>query len=113
MATTQPGGVYARLDAKGKVVGYFNGKGQPIDPPKGAAKPAAGDADRTKSTRTEDDGKLPKDYPERERWESVNLTTRAALEGKTDAELVALPGIGTASVAKMREYAKAHPLPAS
>ena len=120
MGETRGGGLYAVRGASG--IKFVDAKGKEIpekDVPEElrvrsptATDEAAGASDGKGSEKAEQTfGELPAGYPGAEAFVTAGLTARAVIEAKTDQELVDLKGIGTATVAKVRDFAKAHPLP--
>lgn len=122
MAESIPGGLYAVKDTSGKVLRYVDAKNEEIAAeklPEGVKKPDGGTAISPTATRTPAAsdageatfGELPAGYPGAQAFVAAGLTTRAAIEGRSDKDLTDLKDIGTATVAKVREFAKNNPLP--
>jgi hypothetical protein len=118
MATTKdlstvPGGLYLSHDG----THFVNASGNQVeekDLPDGLKAPNAPEVtdedDGNGGRQVETFGEFPAGYPGAQAFVAAGLTTRASVEGKSDADLIALKDIGTATVAKVREYAKANAL---
>lgn len=94
MATTQPGGAYKVgdriVDADGKETKKLSEKA----------------AERAAANASTEPTELPEDFPSRDKLVAAGLTTTQAVSAKSDDELVALEGIGEASVKKIRAALK-------
>lgn len=88
MGKIQAGGLYR---VKGKLV---DASGKPVKAEARRAAPAAVSSD------------LPEEFPGREHLIAAGLTTVAAVGAKSDEDLVALQGIGPATVRDIREALK-------
>lgn len=93
MANLQVGGIY-RVGKR-----FVDAHGKEIDPPK-AKKQAA---PKEEAPKEPDAGELPEDFPKRKELVEAGLTTTDAVASKSDEELIALKGIGEASVKDIRD----------
>lgn len=98
-----PGGAYRNHAGK-----WVDANGKEIDEPK--AKSAAGAKDDGKAAEPvvlKDADELPAGFPGRDALVKAGIKTAGAVRAKADADIEALDGIGTATVAKIRDALKA------